>query len=200
MKSMRLTALIPLLVLATFVASTLPANAEPVPRWLSDGKEIGQGLVTVKTSGTLTFDLTQLGVDVTCKVTDVEKISNPASGGPGLDEMTTFKLTGCKETGPAPLCATAMEVTAHGLPWHSHLAIEPPAPGIRDVIEGIELSFKCKKGKSFGTFKGSLDPKVGNSVLEFEGGKGLSGEFGTVTVTGKDKLKGPKGDTVITAA
>ncbi|HEV3033333.1 MAG TPA: hypothetical protein VGX72_00965 [Solirubrobacteraceae bacterium] len=200
MRSTRLAALTPLLALAALVASAMPANAEPVPRWLSNGKEIGPETVTVKTSGTLTFDLTQFGVDVTCKVTDVEKISNPASGGPGLDEMTTFKLTGCKETGPAPLCATAMEVTAHNLPWHSHLALEPPAPGVRDAIEGIELSFKCKKGKSFGTFRGSLSPKVGNSVLEFEGGKGLSGEFGTVTVTGKDKLKGPKGDAVITAA
>ncbi len=46
---------------------------------------------------------------------------------------------------------------------------------------------------SYGIFSGTLSPKVGVSVLEFEGGAGLSGGFGTVTVTGKDTLEGPRG-------
>jgi hypothetical protein len=68
------------------------------------------------------------------------------------------------------------------------------------VIEGIQLEFRCKKGMNYGIFAGTLNPRVGNSVLEFEGGKELKGVFGTVTVTGTDALKGPKGDTALTAA
>ena len=49
-------------------------------------------------------------------------------------------------------------------------------------------------------FAGTLSPKVGKSVLEFEGAAVLSGEFGTLTVTGNDALKGPIGDKKITAA
>jgi hypothetical protein len=188
------------LLLGAVVLGTtaLSAHAEPIPRWLSEGQEIVGGQVPVKTSGTLAFDLTQFGVTVTCKVKDTETVLNPAGGGPGFDEMTSFKLSHCTELGPAPLCATVMEVTALGLPWHSHLVSEPPV--VRDDIEGIELAFKCKKGMSFGVFRGSLDPRVGSSVLEFEGSKALSGEFGTVTVKGNDSLKGPKGDKKITAS
>ncbi len=183
---------------AMLAAMAFSAQAETIPHWLSEGKEIVGQPVSVKTSGTLAFDLTQFGVTVTCKVKDTETITNPASGGPGTDEMTTFKLSHCTEVGPAPLCTTVMEVTALGLPWHSHLVSEPPV--VRDVIEGIVLAFKCKKGMSFGAFTGSLDPKVGSSVLEFEGGKALSGEFGTVTVKGNDNLRGPKGDRKITVS
>jgi hypothetical protein len=187
-----------LLIVAMFGTMALSAQAETIPHWLSEGKEIVGGPVSVKTSGTLMFDLTQFGVTVTCKVKDTETITNPPSGGPGIDEMIAFKLSHCTEVGPAPLCATVMEVTALGLPWHSHLVSEPPV--VRDVIEGIALGFRCKKGMSFGVFTGSLDPKVGSSVLEFEGGKALSGEFGTVTVKGNDSLKGPKGDKKITVS
>ncbi len=62
------------------------------------------------------------------------------------------------------------------------------------------IELRCKKGMSYGIFSGTLSPKVGVSVLEFEGGAGLSGGFGTVTVTGKDTLEGPAGDKTITAA
>ena len=68
------------------------------------------------------------------------------------------------------------------------------------MIDCIELEFRCKKGTVFGTVTGTLSAKVGNSVLEFEGGAILSGPFGVVTVIGTDTLKGPKGDKTITAA
>ncbi len=178
------------------------AQAGPTPHWFSDGMLISGNPVPVKTSGKLEFDFTQFGVTVTCKVADAETIQNPASGGPGTDELTAFRVSMCKESrgAPAPLCKapTKMEVVALGLPWKSHLVSE--APVVRDVIEGVVLEFKCTKGgMNYGPYTGTLSPKVGNSVLEFEGGAGLSGTFGTVLVKGKDKMTGPKGDKKITA-
>jgi hypothetical protein len=188
-------------VMAVLAAMPVAAWAGPTPHWFSDGKLIGPEIVTVKTAGTLTFDLTQFGATVTCKVKDEETIANPAAGGPGTDEMTLFKLSACKTpVGAVSLCKTKMEVIALALPWASHLTVEPPAPGVRDVLEGVALEFRCKKGMNYGVFSGGLSPKVGNSVLEFEGGAALSGVFGTVTVSGEDSLKGPAGDKVITAA
>ncbi len=196
-----LAGLTPMLLVAASMTFTATAQAEPVFHWFSDGKLITGATVPVKTSGTLTFDMTQFGAMVTCTVKDSETIANPASGGPGIDEMLTFKLTGCSTpVGGACICPGKIEVKALGLPWHSHLAEAPPAPGIRDVLEGVAIEIRCKKGMSYGIFAGNLSPKVGLSVLEFEGGAGLSGMFGTVTVTGKDTLKGPAGDRTITAA
>jgi len=195
-----LAGLTPMLLVAASMTIPAAAQAEPIVHWFSDGKLITGQPVTVKTSGSLTFDLTQFGAMVTCKVKDIETISNPASGGPGVDEMLTFRLSGCSTpVGGTKLCPGKIEVIALGLPWHSHLAVLPPAPGIRDVLEGVAIEIRCKKGKSY-VFAGNLSPQVGFSVLEFEGGAGLSGEFGTVTVTGKDMLKGPAGDKTITAA
>lgn len=189
-----------LLASAGFATMPMAAQAGSTPHWYSEGKLIVGEAVPVKTSGKLTFDLTQFGATVTCKVKDTETITNPATGAPGTDEMTTFKLSGCATPkGAVSICKTTIEVIALGLPWKTHLVVEPP-PTIRDVIEGVVLEFRCKKGMSYGTFSGTLSPKVGNSVLEFEGGAALSGEFGTVTVTGNDKLKGPLGDKKITAA
>ncbi len=193
--------LVSVLTVIAFVVMPVAASAGATPHWFSDGKLITAEVVPVKTAGTLTFDLTQFGATVTCKVKDNETITNPASGGPGTDEMTTFALTGCKTpVGAVGTCKTKTEVIALGLPWATHLALEPPAPGVRDVFEGVALEFRCKKGMNYGIFTGTLSPKVGNSVLEFEGGRELSGVFGTVTVSGTDTLKGPMGDKTITAA
>ncbi len=195
-----LAGLTPMLLVAASMTFTAAAQAEPPVHWFSEGKLITGETVPVKTSGTLTFDMTQYGAMVTCKVKDSETITNPASGGPGTDEMLKFKLSGCTTPVVAvSICPGKIEVLALGLPWHSHLAELPPAPGIRDVLEGVALEIRCKKGMSYGVFSGTLSPKVGLSVLEFEGGA-LSGVFGTVTVTGKDTLKGPAGDKTITAA
>ncbi len=195
-----LASLAPLLAMIAAFAMPSTAQAEPPRHWYSEGKLIVGQAVPVATSGTLTFDLTQFGVTVTCKVKDSDTITNPPSGAPGTDEMTAFTLSGCKvPKGTVSICKTKIEVIAHGLPWLTHLTSEPPAT-IRDAIEGIALEFRCKKGTVFGTVTGTLSPKVGNSVLEFEGGAVLSGPFGVVTVTGIDKLKGPIGDRKITAA
>jgi hypothetical protein len=188
---------------AALSASATSAQAEPPHHWFGEGKLIPAGPVSVASAGALTFHLSQLGVAVTCNVTDTEVIANPASGGAGTDRMRQFKLSHCKEAqGQPPLCTapSAIEVIAHALPWASHLEVVPPLPGIRDLINGIALEFRCsKKGKVYGTVTGTLGPKVGASVLEFEGLGGLSGPFGAVTVTGDDALTGPPGDTNITA-
>lgn len=188
-------------LLATALLTMVPvaAQAAPTPHWFSDGKLIVGQSVVVKTAGVLTFNLTQFGVKVRCKVIDSDTITNPASGGPGTDEMTAFRLTGCKESGTTKICKKKMEVIAHGLPWLTHLTEAPPAPGVRDVIEGVALEFRCAKGPVLGTATGLLKPKVGNSVLEFEA-ESLGSPFGAVLVEGLDSLKGPKGDTKITAA
>jgi hypothetical protein len=201
MNRKRLASLAPALGIVACALMPIAAQAEPTPHWYSDGKLIVGQAVPVRTSGTLTFDVTQFGAIVTCKVKDEDTISNPASGGPGTDELLTFKLSGCKTPPGGPsICSTKIEIIAHNLPWHTRLAVEPPAPGVRDVIEGIQLEFRCRKGMNYGIFAGTLNPRVGNSLLEFEGGQELKGVFGTVTVTGIDTLKGPKGDTAITAA
>jgi hypothetical protein len=193
--------LAPTLAIAALALATLPsAAAAAPPHWFSEGKLVGSETVPVKTYGKLIFHLTQFGGVVECKVKDSETITNPPTGGPGTDEMLAFRLMGCKSLpGTPPICTTKIEVIALGLPWHTHLAEEPPAPGVRDVFEGVALEFRCKKGMNYGVFSGRLNPKVGNSVLEFEGEQ-LSGGFGTVTVTGIDKLHGPAGDKKITAA
>lgn len=191
-----------LLALAASAAIALVAQAAAPPQWLSDGKPIGVKHVTVKTSGKLTFDLTQFGVKITCKVADKDIIANPA-GGPGTDEMKTFKLSGCKPgKGETNICAPAtLEIIAVGLPWMTHLELVPPNPGVRNLIEDMALEFRCSKGGAiFGTIAASPFPKVGNSVLEFEGLAPFEGPFGSVYVTGNDNLKGPKGDVTITAA
>jgi hypothetical protein len=189
-----------LLALAALAAAPA-AQAAPIPHWYSEGKLIVGETVPVKSSGTLTFFLTQYGVKISCKVTDTETIENPAAGGPGQDLMTSFRLSRCKPgRGERNICEpTSLEIVALGLSWKTHLAIEPPAPGVRDVIEGIALEFKCSAGPVLGVVTGTLNPKVGNSVLAFAGGKALSGPFGPVTVKGSDKLTGPPGDLLITA-
>lgn len=192
-----------LLALAAYAAIPLVAQAEPPPQWLSEGKPIGVQPVTVKTSGKLTFSITQFGVKVTCKVTDRDVITNPPTGAPGTDEMKTFKLSGCKAgKKERNICAPgALEIVAVGLPWLTHLALIPPNPGVRDVIENMALEFRCSKGgATLGTITATPFPKVGNSVLEFEGLGPFEGPFGSVFVTGNDKLKGPKGDVKITAS
>jgi len=194
----------PLLAIAALAAMPVAAQAGTIPHWYSEGKLITNETVHVKTSGTLTFFLTQYDVKITCKVTDEETITNPPSGGPGTDDLISLKLSGCKPVkGEANICSPGtteviwLPPTTH-TPY-SYLAVEPPAKGVRDVLEFGAFEFKCSTGTALGVFTGSLNPKVGSSVLNFNGGTALSGPNGTVTVTGKDKLIGPEGDRKITA-
>jgi hypothetical protein len=57
-----------------------------------------------------------------------------------------------------------------------------------------------KGGRSVGTYSGTLAPKVGNSVLEFEGESLTGGEFAPLTLRGGDMLRGKGKSKVITAA
>ncbi len=188
-----------LVSVSAFAAITATSMGASLPHWLSDGQPISTKPVKVKTAGTLKLGLTQFGITITCKVKDVEEISNNVDG-LGVDEMTVFKLSGCKPPkGTVSRCAPGkFEVIALALPWQSHLAVTS-APGIRDVIEGVTLQIKCSGGAEFGTWSGTLQPKVGNSVLEFEAGEALTSPS-FLTVEGTDTLKGPPGDTTITAA
>ena len=160
--------------------------------WLSNGEPIPPGQVeTVKTSGALTFRV-NAEVSITCKLKDAETIVNPVGGGNGTDEITTFALTGCKaKPSPCPR-GTKLEVVGGGLPWKTELATGPP---IVDKILGMEIKIQCS-GTVLASYKGSLAPTLGASVLEFGGGE-LQGAGGGLGVSGTDTLKGPKGDEVI---
>jgi len=198
MKRKILAGIVSSAAVVAFAVVPVASQAAGTPHWYSDGKLIVNEKVSVRTSGVISFHVPQFSDVITCKVKDTETIENPAAGGPGLDEMTSFRLSGCKAgAGETTPCTTKMEIIALGLPWKTHLE---ESLGIRDWIEGIELEFRCKKGAVLGTITGPLNPKVGASVLEFEGGKTLVGPFGPVTVTGVDKLIGPAGDKKITAA
>lgn len=186
---------------ACVAAPALAQAAGPVV-WLSNGVPIPAGTFEpVTTSGSLTFTLraptgAPLG-SIKCKVADLENVQNGPNG--GTDEMIRFSLTGCKVKGKPPACppGATPEVNALGLPWRSALT---PGPPIRDEFVGVALEVACS-GAVVGVYTGSLTPEVGASVLVFGAGSGvLSGGGGLLEISGKDKLKGPKGDTKITAS
>ncbi|MGA2319228.1 MAG: hypothetical protein ABSG95_00605 [Solirubrobacteraceae bacterium] len=196
-----LVSVAPLLAIAAFAVTPVVAQAAG-PRWYSDGKPIKEGeRVLVATSGALTFHVrAATGAEVAsikCKVKDKENIFNTNEA--GLDEITAFVLSGCKiKPSPCP-AGTTGEIIVKGLPWATRLI---PGPPIRDEVAGVELEARCS-GTHYLTFKGTLTPEVGNSVLTFGSGSGQLVEPGfglTAEITGTDKLKGPKGDTKITAA
>jgi hypothetical protein len=193
-----LTVLASLLGLIVFVA---PAGAQTgsAPQWLSEGKPITAEPVTVQIAGKLTFDVTQLGQQITCKIAASEMITNP-SGGAGTDELTRLMVSECSED--AALCPANIEVLATELPWHSELAEDSSHLGVSDTIDGVKLELRCaQKGRSYGVFAGSLSPQVGEGALEFDSSSGdLKGELGTILVTGTDKLTGPLGDKKITTS
>jgi hypothetical protein len=170
--------------------------------WYSNGRIITEGLAEpVSTKGSLTFLYVASAPKgesaIKCKVKDKETIENPMGGGAGVDKLTEFALSACKAK-PSPCSKGAKtEIVPRKLPWATHLIAGPP---IRDVLERIEVEVKCG-GMPLATFTGSLVPTIGSSVLEFGGASGeLKGPGGSkVTVTGTDKLKGPKGDTKVTA-
>jgi hypothetical protein len=179
-------------------ALTPKEPAGPAPHWYSTGVVIKEGTPeSVTTTATLTLHALGGALTVTCKVKDTETIENPVGGGAGVDKVTLFKIAGCKGAGGG---CTKFEVKANP-PWSTKLLTGPP---IRDEIAGVELTIVCKKpaGKVLDVLTGSLTPEVGNSVLEFGAGSGElkeSAGAGKATVTGTDKLKGPKNDTIITA-
>lgn len=134
---------------------------------------------------------------IKCKLKDSESIENPVGGAAGVDQMTAFELAACKGV-PSP-CPPKQAITVRplGLSWSSELIAGSP---ITDEIEGIELEVRCKNA-FLDLFEGTLAPNVGNSKLEFAASSGELEDGGNnkMTVTGIDKLKGPPGDTKITA-
>ncbi len=190
---------------STFAPIALPPFcAESCEHWLSDGKPIPEGQSEkVKTKGKLTF-LINGQYPCTTNVTDEETILNPVGGGTGTDEVTSFNIAPCKKSKGAP-CPNGYELVAQKLPWKSHLLGGTPEP---DPTEGMTLEVKCH-GQLLSTYTGTLTPLLGESTLEFnersgelrEALPGHPGEFGpgTLSVSGIDKLTGPKGDTKITS-
>jgi len=190
------------MVTAACAMTSAAAQAAP-PEWLSNGKPIPAGVVEpVATSGKLTITLRAATggpiSTINCKVVDEENIQNTPEG--GLDEMKDIRFAGCKAK-PSPCPAgTVTEIRALGLPWRSQLI---PGPPIRDEFFGVALEVTCSGKILVGVYIGTLSPEVGKSVLVFGPGSGMLSEpksGGFAEITGKDKLKGPPGDTKITAA
>ena len=138
---------------------------------------------------------------MTCKVKDKETIENPLGGAPGVDQTTEFTLTGCKASPTVCAKGEKLSVVPGGLPWATELLVGPP---IRDHVAGVELKIECTRKsvkKGYDVLTGALTPEVGDSIFEFASGSGELAESlgGKTTITGTDKLKGPKKHTVITA-
>lgn len=174
-----------------------PICFEGCEHWYSDGKPIPEGQKEkATTSGKLTFVVA--GQSCTTTVADEETIVNPVGGGSGMDEVTSFNVTPCKAVKKG-LCPTGLEIVAQHLPWKSHLQEGTPEP---DPTEGIELEIRCH-GRSLGTYTGTLTPLLGESTLTFNEASGVltetGGGKGTLSVSGTEKVTGPKGDTKITS-
>jgi len=193
-------------------------TVEAQPRWYSNGTLIPEGQVEpVTSSGELTLQVPGSKLSVTCKVKDKGTIVNPAGGGAGTDETTEVAFSNC--SGKASPCSSGrtswcckkktsspcekgrrIELVPLGGSLRTHLVAVPGQP-VRDVIEGVVLEVRCSNGTVLDTYSGTLTPAVGKSVLEFGAGSGeLEDQTGgKATLTGKDWLKGPKGDEWITA-
>jgi hypothetical protein len=195
MKAKLFASLAPLLAIAAF--AVVPAAAQAEPHWYKKLALIGTAPVTTTTSGTLT--LNALGSTIVCKLSDAEEIWNP-TGGPGVDLVTSFVLSPCKNKVASPVCPKgSITVKAEALPWPSRLvSTPPPSSVIRDEIVGVKLLVGCagSSGTVGDEFTGTLSPEVGNGVLVFGGpGGGTLFDPGAnpLTVTGKDKIVAPKG-------
>jgi hypothetical protein len=196
----------------------ITAKLPPLPpHWYSNGTLIPEGQVEpVSSSGELTLQVPGSKLSITCKLKDKATIVNPAGGGAGTDETTEVVFSSC--SGKASPCSSGktswcckkktsspceegsrIELSSPGGPLRTHLVAVPGQP-VRDVIEGVVLEVRCSNGTVLDTYKGTLMPTVGNSVLKFGAG---SGELedpagGKATVSGEDWLKGPPGDEWIT--
>jgi hypothetical protein len=183
-----LVGLAPLSAIAAF--AVMAAAAQAVPHWYLNTNILVKQK-TVRTSGALSFSNIIPGtpIVVTCKVRDVEILENPASGGPGVDKMKSFKLSGCGPN-PCPVSSAgtqgALKVTALKLPWATKLVEVPP---IADEIAGMELVFSCKGTGVLVTLSGTLFPRVNPGSLEFN--SPTTGTLGGANVNGNDNFSPP---------
>jgi hypothetical protein len=196
-------------VVALLVVGAMPAasRAETGPHWFSEGRLVGGEPMRVEGEVTGLFGLNFLPLDYPerpyiCFGTKKLTISNPPGGGPGIDEIVTFRLTSCSEPRYLGRCGAAInKVTPLGLPWRGHLAVELFGHVV-NVFEGVTLELTCNKRSFRGVFSGTLHPEIlGGIELSF-GGKAevLSGALGQVELFGGETLRGPRGNKKITAA
>jgi hypothetical protein len=184
-------------LLALAAIAVTPAIAQAVePHWIWGPKateEIPPGtVVPVETSGKLTFAIKNASskkvATLKCGVIDRDLIENPIGGGAGIDTMTSFELVGCTGAGVCTTGAPYLLVPT-GLPWSSKLLAGPP---VKNALF-MEFQLQCG-GAVLSTFKGMEFPTIsGFGGMKFGPGTGtLTDGFGnTLTLNGKDNLKGP---------
>jgi hypothetical protein len=189
-------------LLALAALAVTPSIAQAVGDhwlWAKPAEEIPAGTpVSIETSGKLTFNIfnakAKKTANIKCNVVDRDLIENPIGGGAGIDTMTSFELVGC--TGKS-VCSTGapLLLVPAGLPWSSKLvAGSPPKNGLF-----MEFQLQCG-GAVLGTFKGMEFPTImGFGGMKFNSGTGTltDGSGNTMTLTGKDNLKGPSPKTKI---
>jgi hypothetical protein len=182
-------------MLAVVAFAVVPAIAQAEPHWYKNKAPVGSAPMTVTTAGNLT--LNALGATIKCKVNDADEIWNPASGGPGIDLMTAFSLTKCKNKVATAACPKgAIAVTAEVFPWPSRLFTVAPAT-IRNEIVKVRLNVGCAgtSGTVGDVFEGSLTPEVVKGKMVFGGPSGgtlLDAGLNPLTVSGNDNFTSPK--------
>jgi hypothetical protein len=196
---MRRVTLAILCLAALAVTPSIAQAAEPHWRWGNPSAEIPAGMaVGIETGGKLTFTIKEAKGKTTgiikCTVVDRDLIENPTGGGAGVDTMLSFELVGCAGKGA---CSTGAPIllAPTGLPWSSKLLAGTP---FKNALF-MEFQEQCG-GAVLGTFKGMEFPTIsGWGGMVFSSGTGsLTDGFGnTLTLTGKDNLKGPPPKTKI---
>ncbi|MHB8533311.1 MAG: hypothetical protein ACYDC2_11390 [Solirubrobacteraceae bacterium] len=183
-------------LLAFGALAVIPAvaqAAEPHWLWAKPAEVIPEGTpVPVLTSGGFKFAITgpkkEKIASFECKVADKDMIENPVGGGAGKDEMISFEFTSCGAKG---VCSTGAPYTLipSGLPWSSKLL---PGTPVKNALF-MEFKLACG-GAILSTFSGMEFPTIkGFGGMNFTPATGsLTDGFGkTMTIKGKDLLKGP---------
>lgn len=184
-----------LLALGAFAA--MPTIAQAVePHWLwapKPAEVIPEGIqVPIETSAGLKLVITgpkkEKIAKIECKVVDRDLIENPVGGGAGIDEMVSFEFTSCSAGGACSTGAPYVLIPS-GLPWSSKLLAGTP------IKNALFMEFKLACGGAIvSTFSGMEFPLVkGYGGMKFGPGTGsLTDGFGnTMTIAGKDSMKGP---------
>jgi hypothetical protein len=152
---------------------TLPSDGiatGTLPHWYGNGKLIVGSLQIKKSRAWMTFQVS--GTEIACA--EKERfggvITNPVSGAAGTANLRAAEQRKPCQQGVCP--PGPCYFFRVGLPSQSHLALDPPKPGVRDVMEGVTVSIVgecCKRTETYSaSFTGAVEPKVGNGVLEFE--------------------------------
>jgi hypothetical protein len=188
-------------LVAVAITPSVAQAVEPHWLWAKPAEVIPEGLaVPVETSGPMNFNITgpkkEKIAKLQCKVVDKDIIENPVGGGAGVDEMTSFEFTGCVTKGACSTGAPYMLIPT-GLPWSSKLVAGTP------IKNGLFMEFTLACGGAVvSTFKGMVFPTIkgfGGMMFNTSTGTLTDGSGNTMTITGKDNLKGPPGKEKISA-